>query len=148
MAKVLIVYGSTTGNTESVAETIARALEGASHSVTLLDAAKASPAGLCSGYDCVLFGCSTWGDETIEFQDDFIPLFEAFDSIGVKGVKAASFGCGDSSYTYYCGAVDSINERLEELGADVIAGGLKIDGDPGSAKGDIDAWCSEVLAAL
>lgn len=148
MAKVLIVYGSTTGNTESVAETVGNALEASSHKVTLLDAAKASPAGLCDGYDCVLFGCSTWGDDTIEFQDDFVSLFESFDSIGVSGVKAAAFGCGDSGYTYFCGAVDSINERLEELGAEVIAAGLKIDGDPSSAKGDIDAWAAEVIAAL
>lgn len=148
MANVLIVYGSTTGNTESVAASAGRNLESAAHTVTLLEASKASPAGLCNGYDCVLFGCSTWGDDTIEFQDDFVPLFEAFDTIGVSGKKTAAFGCGDSSYTYYCGAVDSINDRLEELGAEVVADGLKIDGDPSAAKNDIDAWCKEVVTAL
>ena len=148
MANVLIVYGSTTGNTEAVAETIGRVLSGGGHSVTTLDAAKATAKGLCEGRDCVLFGCSTWGDDSIEFQDDFVPLFEAFDTMGVKGVKTAAFGCGDSSYEYYCGAVDSINERLEELGAEVIAGGLKIDGDPGAAKSDTEAWASEIMAQL
>ena len=43
MANVLIVYGSTTGNTASVAEMIEPVLTGGGHSVTLLDAAKATP---------------------------------------------------------------------------------------------------------
>lgn len=148
MAHVLIVYGSTTGNTESVAETVARILTEKGHSVTTLEASKAEASGLCNGRDCVLFGCSTWGDDEIELQDDFVPLFEAFDAIGASGVKCAVFGCGDTSYTFFCGAVDAITERLEELGADIITSGLKIDGDPSAAKGDIDAWAGEVLAAL
>ena len=148
MANVLIVYGSTTGNTETVANDIAGIIKGAGNTVTVLDAGKAKPAGLCAGYDCVLFGCSTWGDDTIEFQDDFIPLFDAFDSIGASGVKVASFGCGDSSYTYYCGAVDSINEKLEALGGKMIADGLKIDGDPSDASDDIEAWAKGIVAAL
>ena len=148
MANVLIVYGSTTGNTENVAETIGKILTDGGHAVTVLDVAKATAAGICNGRDCVLFGCSTWGDDEIELQDDFVPFFDAFDSIGAKGVKCASFGCGDTSYTYFCGAVDAINERLEKLGANVIVTGLKIDGDPSAAKGDIDSWAGEVMAAL
>ena len=148
MANVLIVFGSTTGNTESVANDIAAILKNGGNDVTVFDAGKVKPAGLCAGRDCVLFGCSTWGDDTIEFQDDFIPLFESFDAIGVSGVKAAAFGCGDSSYTYFCGAVDSINEKLEELGAKVVAEGLKIDGDPSDASDDIEAWANGIMAAL
>lgn len=148
MAKVLIVYGSTTGNTETTANGIAGIIRSAGHDVVALDAGNARPAGLCAGYDCVLFGCSTWGDETIELQEDFIPLFDAFDVIGVSGMKFASFGCGDSSYTYYCGAVDSINKKLEELGGKMISQGLKIDGDPAGAINDIEAWAKGIVAAL
>jgi len=148
MANVLIVYGSTTGNTENSANKIAAVLKGAGNNVTLLDAGKAQANGLCAGWDCVLFGCSTWGDETIELQDDFVSLFDEFDCIGASGVKTASFGCGDSSYTYYCGAVDAINEKLEQLGANIIVQGLKIDGDPDDAKDEIEAWAAEVAEAL
>lgn len=148
MANVLVVYGSTTGNTESVAASVGRVLENGGHAVTVIDAAKAEPAALCAGRDCVLFGCSTWGHDSIELQDDFVPLFEAFDTMNVSGVKTAAFGCGDTSYEYYCGAVDAINERLEELGADIVADGLKIDGDPGSAKPDIESWANSILAVL
>ncbi|MDR2670030.1 MAG: flavodoxin [Desulfovibrio sp.] len=148
MADVLIVYGSTTGNTETVADNIAEILKGSGHNVTVQDAGKTDPAGLCAGRDCVLFGSSTWGDDSIVLQDDFAVLFEAFDAIGASGVKTAVFGCGDSGYTYFCGAVDSIYDKLEELGAHLIAPKLKIDGDPADADDEIASWTAEVAAAL
>ena len=148
MADVLIVYGSTTGNTASVAERVGKTLSGGGHTVTLLDAAKAKADNLCQGRDCVLFGCATWGDADIELQPDFVPLFDDFDRIVAKGCKTACFGCGDSSYTHFCGAVDVIKARLAELGADIIGPELKIDGDPDGAGEDIDAWARTVLSAL
>lgn len=57
-----------------------------------------SPDGLCEGRDVALFGCSAWGTDEVELQTDFEPLFEAFDRIGVKGVKTACFASGDSSF--------------------------------------------------
>jgi flavodoxin short chain len=143
-----MVYGSTTGNTETVADNIAAILKGEGHGVTEQDAGKTDPAGLCAGRDCVLFGCSTWGDDSIVLQDDFAVLFEAFDDIGAAGAKTAVFGCGDTSYTYFCGAVDSIYDRLEELGAHLVAPKLKIDGDPADADDEIASWTAGVAAAL
>lgn len=148
MASVLIVYGSTTGNTAFTAEVLDRVVAGAGNSVKVLDAAQASADGLCEGYDAVLFGCSTWGDDDIELQDDFIPLFDSLESAGVNGKKTAVFGCGDSSYTYFCGAVDAIEKKLEELGAELMTDSLKIDGDPHSAKEEIEDWGKDVIKSL
>jgi flavodoxin short chain len=148
MANILIVYGSTTGNTESVAARLEKQLKGAGHSVDKLKAANASADGLCSGKDLVLFGCSTWGDDEIELQEDFIPLFESFDKIQANGIKTAVFGCGDEDYKYFCGAVDSITDKLGSLGAKVVGGKLKINGDPDDAAAAITSWGEGVLAAL
>lgn len=146
MAKALIVYGSTTGNTEYAAGVVERVLGEKGMDVTKLDASDASPEGLCDGYDLVVFGCSTWGEDSIELQDDFIPLFESFDEINAKGKKTAVFGTGDSSYTYFCGAVDAIEQKLDEMGATVLDT-LKIDGDPQSEKDEIAAWAEKVAQA-
>jgi flavodoxin short chain len=148
MANVLIVYGSTTGNTESVALRLEKQLKDAGHSVEKLKAANANATGLCSGKDLVLFGCSTWGDDEIELQEDFIPLFESFDKIQAGGVKTAVFGCGDEDYKYFCGAVDSITDKLTELGSTVVGGKLKINGDPDDSVDSIQNWGAGVLAAL
>ncbi len=145
MKSALIVYGSTTGNTAFVADMAGTLLGQADFNVTILDAAKATAAGLCDNYDLILFGCSTWGDDEIELQDDFIPLFDDFDNINAQNKKVGVFGCGDSSYTYYCGAVDAIEQKLDAMGATVIDT-LKIDGDPQSEKGSIEKWVASILA--
>ncbi|GFK93018.1 Flavodoxin [Fundidesulfovibrio magnetotacticus] len=145
MAKALIVYGSTTGNTESVADHVARTLRDEGASVELRDAASVNPEGLAEGFDLVLLGCSTWGDEDLELQEDFQELYERLEEAGLSGRKVAVFGCGDSSYKWFCGAVDAIEERAAQLGATVVAPGLKLDGEPDQA--DAMAWAREVLRA-
>ncbi len=147
MKKALIVYGSTTGNTEFVASHIEKKLADTGYEVTNNSAENVTAAGLCDPYDLILFGCSTWGDEEIELQDDFIPLFDEFDSINASGKKTGVFGCGDSSYQYFCGAVDSIEEKLGALGAEVLDT-LKIDGEPQSEKDAIDEFVKSVLAKI
>lgn len=146
MASALIVYGSTTGNTEFVADTAERILAGEGYKVSKLNAADASAEGLCDGYDLVLFGCSTWGGDTIVLQDDFSDLFDRFDHINAKGRNTAVFGCGDEGYTFFCGAVDAISEKLADMGATVLDT-LKIDGDPEAELGEIESWAKRVAVA-
>jgi flavodoxin short chain len=148
MANVLIVYGSTTGNTEWVAGQLGEQLKASGNAVETAKAGAVKPSDLCAGRDIVLFGCSTWGQDEVELQDDFIPLFEAFDSIGASGVKTAVFGCGDEDYTHFCGAVDAITDKLNGLGSKVVGGKLKINGDPGDSAEAIKTWCQGVIAAI
>jgi flavodoxin short chain len=148
MANVLIVYGSTTGNTEWVAGKLQDQIKAAGHSVDCEKVGGVKASGLCSGKDLVLFGCSTWGQDEIELQDDFIPLYEAFDSIGASGVKTAVFGCGDEDYTHFCGAVDAITEKLNALGSTVVGGKLKINGDPGDSEEAIKNWGQGVISNI
>ncbi len=145
MTSALIVYGSTTGNTEYVADVAKRVLTDKGLNVTMLDASSAKAESLCADYDLVLFGCSTWGDDSIELQDDFIPLFDDFEKIGASGKSTAVFGCGLSDYQYFCGAVDVIQDKLVAMGAKVIYT-LKIDGDPQGETAEIETWTENVLA--
>lgn len=151
MASALIVYGSTTGNTRYMAEVIGEVLNlecSADSKITLLDAALAVPAGLGDGYDLLIFGCSTWGSDTIEFQKDFESLFENFDQINFKGKLTAVFGPGDSGHTYFCGAVNEIYRRMRELGATAIGGKLMIDGDPHMQRKTIEDWAKGIVSTL
>ena len=145
---VLIAYGSSTGNTAGIAEALGRQISEAGHTVTVLNAAEASAEGLCSGYDAVLFGCSAWGTDEVEMQNDFEALFEEFDSIAVQGKKAACFASGDSSFEHFCGAVGVIEEKLVELGATLMEEGLKIDGDYAGNKSEVEGWGQRILQAL
>ena len=146
MSKALIVYGSTTGNTESVSDDIAKILEKNGHAVEIRNAADVHVEGMAEGFDAVFLGCSTWGDDDVELQDDFIPVFDELGTAGLGGKNVAVFGCGDSSYEHFCGAVDVIEQKAEELGANLIGDSLKIDGDPDT--GEIVAWTDAVMTKM
>lgn len=143
MASVLIIYGSSTGNTAYVAGEIEKKLAAQGMDVKTVEAGRAKPEGLCDGFDMVLLGCSTWGVDTIELQEDFVYLFDRLEQANVKGKKIAVFGCGESDRMWFCGAVDAIEKRLKELDADV-AHTLRIDGDPKEKKSVINDWANRV----
>jgi flavodoxin short chain len=146
--KVLIVYGSTTGNTASIAEALGEQISTAGHEVKVQNAADARAAGLCNSYDAVLFGCSAWGTDEVEMQEDFNALFEEFDAIGVQGKKVACFASGDSSFEHFCGAVNVLEDRLTALDAVLMDEGLKVEGDYSGNKADVDEWGKRIIAAL
>ncbi len=146
MSTALIIYGSTTGNTEAVAHQIGEVMTGKGVSVTVKNVTDAKISELGNGYDLTLLGASTWGDDEIEFQEDFEPFFEEMDSANLKEKKVALFGCGDSSYEYFCGAVDELEEKMEKLEANVVHISLRIDGDPDDVESEIIAWAEEVAA--
>lgn len=149
MSKVLVLFGSSTGNTESIANALGRHLSAAGVEVTVTNAADvASAKGLAEGYDAVLMGCSAWGTDELELQDDFAPLFENMGDMGLAGKKVAAFASGDSEYEHFCGAVGAIEASARELGAEVIAEGLKVEGDEGAAPEEIKAFADAVAAAL
>ena len=160
-----IFYGSSTGNTESLAKEIAEKLGVASSDI--FDVSSAS-ADKVSGYDCLLLGSSTWG--LGDLQDDWMDFIESLKKENLAGKKVGLFGCGDSS-SYpdtFCDAIGIIKEELAGSGCTFIgemsaAGysetdskafedgkvlGLVADDDePGETAGRTEAWIEAIQAA-
>ncbi len=148
MSKVLIIYGSTTGNTEIVAEQVTDILKDKGNEVTMKNVVDATVAELGNGYDLTVLGSSTWGDDDIEFQEDFALFYEDLDKAELKDKKVAIFGCGDSSYEHFCGAVDLLEEKMDSLGGKMVGEPLRIDGDPEESASDIEDWAAEIGAGI
>jgi len=132
MAKAIVVYASESGNMESVAEEVVKGLEEAGLDVTLKNAEDSDVKEL-SEYDLVLLASSTWGDEEKELHVSMVDFYEDLNGIDFSRKPAAAFGCGDSDYTHFCGAVDLLEERLNEKGANLLhdlGEGFRVDGDP------------------
>lgn len=147
MSKVLVAFGSLTGNTMSVAEWVTETLKDEGHSTEMMDCADvSSPKGLCGPYDLIVLGSPTYGDDPCEVQEDFEPVLDALESTGVQGKRVAVFGCGDSTYTYFCGAVDMIVDRVKECGGNLIAEPLKIDDPHDDHEDEIRDWAKGVAA--
>jgi flavodoxin short chain len=148
MSKAVIIYGSTTGNTESTAGMIENVLRANELEAVVKDVVNTPVEELNNDYDLILLGSSTWGEDEIELQEDFAEFYEEMGSITLNGKKAAIFGCGDSSYEYFCGAVDAIEEKVKEIGGTLITESLKIDGDPMDAKDEIIEWAATVAEKM
>lgn len=139
--KTIVIFGSTTGNTEEVANYVVSGLKSAGHDVTLKNVMDSEPNEM-EQYDLIVLGSSTWNDG--ELQDDFIPFHAAMDEVDLKGKKAAVFGCGESIYEHFCTAVDILKEKLEERGAEIVAEPFKIDGDITDYLPKVEEWASNI----
>ena len=147
MAKVVLIFGSTTGNTEMLSEHVAAGLERGMAKVTVKNVTEASVDELVD-YDAIVFGCSTWGEG--DLQDDFVDFHEAMDGISLEGKKAAVFGPGDSEdyADSFCTAVDILEETLKKCGAEIVAESFKVDGEVEPALEDAEAWGLKVAKSL
>lgn len=121
MSKIAIVYGSSTGATESVAEKIQALLDDA----TLLNAADISADDL-KPYDFLIFGASTTG--VGDLQDDWETLLPKVEKLDFTGKKVALFSLGDSASfsTSFAGAMYYIYKALKSK-VDIV-GSVSTDG--------------------
>ena len=141
MKKAIVVYGSTTGNTEELAGYIGRAVKESAICEVVIKIVTETDVNELNDYDLILLGSSTWGDG--ELQDDFIDFYEEMKGLDLKGKKAASFGTGDSSWEQFCAAVDILEEQLKKCGAEVSKG-FKVDGEVATVKNDAVKWVSNL----
>lgn len=116
MSRIGIYYGSTTGNTQDVADAIAKKL--GVEKADLHDVAKAKAD--YSAYDVVLFGTSTLG--LGDLQDDWEYYIDKVKGADLTGKKVALFGCGDSS-SYsdtFCDGVGKVYDVVKDKGCQLI----------------------------
>lgn len=113
MKKVGIFYGSTTGNTEIIANKIADQLNVPDQSV--YNVANTDIKAIKS-YDVLLLGASTWGIG--ELQKDWISFLELLKHQNLTGKTVAIFGTGDASTfsTSFCDAIGVIYRGLKNTG--------------------------------
>ncbi|MBF2058507.1 MAG: flavodoxin FldA [Cyanobacterium sp. T60_A2020_053] len=116
MAKIGLFYGTQTGNTETLAESIQSALGGDSI-VDLYDVADIEPSDL-EGYDYLIIGCPTWN--VGELQSDWEGLYEDLDDLNFEGKKVAYFGAGDQ-----IGYGDNFQDAMGLLEEKISANGGK-----------------------
>ena len=114
MKKTIVVYGSSTGTCEGIANDIASKL-----GVEAISASKLS-ADIVAENENLILGTSTWGSG--EIQDDWYDGLKALKSSDISGKTVAIFGCGDSS-SYsdtFCGGMAELYNTAKDGGAKVV----------------------------
>lgn len=122
MKSTIIIYGSTTGNTSTAAETLAGKLSGA----VVKDVSSASADDLAK-FDNIILGTSTWGDG--ELQDDWYGFVGTLKSANLAGKTVALFGVGDQfSYSdTYVNGMGELYNAAKNTGANIV-GATSTDG--------------------
>ena len=139
MSKTAVVYWSSTGNTEAMANAVAEGAKAAGAEVTLFTAAEFE-AGLTDSFDSIAFGCPAMGAEVLE-EDEFAPMFEACES-KLKGKKIAlfgSYGWGDGEW------MRNWEESCKEAGANLVCDSVICQEEPDDEATDA---CKALGAAL
>lgn len=116
MKSTIVIYGSSTGTCQGIAETIAGKL-----GVETVDVANLDDATVAN-HDNLILGTSTWGAG--EMQDDWYDGVKVLKGAGLSGKTVALFGCGDSeSYPdTFCGGMKELYDAAVEVDATVLEG--------------------------
>lgn len=98
MNQVAVVFWSGTGNTEAMANAVAKGAREKGATATLLTADKFS-ASAVDQYDAIAFGCPAMGSEELE-DSEFGPMFQSCEGkLGGKKVALfGSYGWGDGEW--------------------------------------------------
>ncbi len=115
MEKVGIFFGSTTGNTEEIANKLQSLLGNAE----VFNVAEVKPAKMAE-FTNIIIGTSTWG--VGDLQDDMVEFADGIGSVDLKGKVIALFGLGDqSSYgDTYCDGMGEIYQKLNGKGCKIV----------------------------
>ena len=116
MSKVAVVYWSSTGNTEAMANAVADGIrekggEAVLHTCEDFDGSKVAE------YDAIAFGCPAMGDEVLE-DTEFEPMFDGCKD-ALKGKNIAlfgSYGWGDGQW------MRDWEDRMTAAGATLVGG--------------------------
>lgn len=117
MEKIGIFYGSSTENSETVANKLEIAF--GSDNVDVYNVCVASSADI-EKYSNIIFGCSTWGIG--DLQDDFADFIDEIEAANLDSSKVAIFGTGDQC-SFPDSFVDSIGiiyDMLDNKACEII----------------------------
>ncbi|MDY0408972.1 flavodoxin domain-containing protein [Virgibacillus soli] len=129
MGRYLMLYASTTGNTELMAEAMISFLKDRGQEVIVktFDFDPISVEEILD-YHAVLIGTYTWDDGSLPYEvEDF---YEELEDVDIRSQTFAVFGSGDTFYEFFGGAVDLFYERIHELGGRLLPFKLKVDLEP------------------
>ncbi len=164
MKKTVVVFGSSTGTCEAIAEKI-----GAKLGAEVLNVQDLT-ADVVAANDNLILGTSTWGAG--ELQDDWYDGLSVLKAADLSGKTIALFGCGDcESYgDTFVGGMGELYDGIKQSGARFVGAvstdgyafddsaavvdgqfiGLPLDdvNEDDKTDGRIDAWVAQISPSL
>ncbi|HKZ96633.1 MAG TPA: flavodoxin domain-containing protein [Hyphomicrobiaceae bacterium] len=144
-APLTILYGSESGNAESLALKAKKLAAKLNFDARVVDMGDVEPAILAKAKSLIVF-VSTWGEgDPPQRAVDFYKALMADAAPRLDGVRFSVLSLGDTAYVNFCAIGRAIDARLEALGATRVADRIDLDLD--FAKGAAQ-WTEKALTAL
>lgn len=142
--KLAVLYGTESGNSESLADKTVKAAKKKGIKASLHNMADLAPKELAK-FDNIAVIVSTWGDgEPPEALEGFHTSFMQ-ESIDLKGTSFTVCALGDTSYDKFCQTGKEIDQRLEDFGAQRLLKRQDCDVDFDAA---YSAWAEQLFDLL
>jgi sulfite reductase (NADPH) flavoprotein alpha-component len=115
--KLNVLFGSQSGNAESIAKRLVKEAKKQGFEATIAALENAS-ARMLAQEKCALFVTSTWGegdppDNAVKFWEEL----NAASDLKLAGLNYSVLALGDTNYQHFCGFGKTLDSRLEALGA-------------------------------
>ena len=139
MSKVAVVFWSSSGNTETMAEAVLEGAKGAGAEAEMINCADFN-ADMVDQYDGIALGCPAMGDEVLE-EDEFEPLYSSCEPelSGKKVGLFGSYGWGDGEW------MRTWEENAKGAGVSLVADPVLCNEEPDD---DAQAACQDLGKAL
>lgn len=149
--KVLIAYATNSGGTFFATQTVENVLKSKRHIVTRQEIEEVS-LNAFKDYDLIIFASPSWNYEGTqgELQTSFKKFVQNYSGNSLKSKKCAVFGLGDSTYLYFCGAVDRLEQFVKDNKGILLSPSLRIDGyyrNEISHNKMLEDWTERILAS-
>jgi len=148
MTSIVIVYGSTGGNTEMVAEYVADFLKTKKYKVDVKRAEMSTAKDLLK-YDVCILASPTYGHGLLEGH--MAKFAKGIKEVNLKGRPCAVIGLGDPKYErqYHIESAPILEKKLTDAGGKVLLPALRISRTPVMhLKGIIPHWTKQLLTLL
>ncbi len=118
MAKIGLFFGSTTGNTQDIAERIQKEFGG--EDVVKLHEISEVEDNEFEDYENIIIACPTW--DIGQLQSDWEGYYPELDEADFSGKKVAYFGAGDQEgyADNFQDAMGILEEKVSELGGKTV----------------------------
>jgi len=145
MDPVTVLYGTESGNAESLADQSVKALKGKGLDARARNMADIKPSDL-AGMKKLMVIVSTWGDgDPPDAVVDFHKKIMGEEAPRLDGVEFSVCALGDTSYEQFCKTGKDFDRRLEVLGGKRFLGRTDCDVD---YEGAFQKWLNECLEVL
>lgn len=123
MSSVLIIFGSTGGNTELVTDKVTEVLTSKKHKVTVQRAELTKESDMAK-YKYIILASSTYGQGLL--QEHMFKFMYYLKSL--KGKKCAAIGLGDPKYNveYVVESAKTLEKEIKEKGGEILMTALRI----------------------